>query len=209
MPAGAAAVQHVTHIGADLLFRGVGAVDGRAHAAHEDHAAIQLPLQGGDVIFRQHPLPALDAQLHHVFHNGDQVGVGVVDGDAALFTDRAVKAAIGFLIKFTPHLRIHEQGLFCPPVVVGKDGVGFQAVNEHVDVIDAVFRDVLDKFYQKSSIPKDSVYFYANTHVIKLERTVESYMSEINKREKKLIVLVNMIYQEKENVIQESKEINL
>ena len=75
--------------------------------------------------------------------------------------------------------------------------------------INDIFGDVVDKYYQKSLIPKDSVYFIVNGYTIELQRTVESYMNDINKREKKLIVLVNMIYQEKENVIQESKEINV
>ena len=70
-----------------------------------------------------------------------------------------------------------------------------------------LFRDVVDKYYQKSLIPKDSVYFLVNGDTIKLERTIESYMNDINKREGKMKVLVNMIYQVKENVIQESKEI--
>ena len=70
-----------------------------------------------------------------------------------------------------------------------------------------LFRDVIDKYYQKSLIPKDSVYFLVNGGIIKLERTIESYMNDINKKEGKMNVLVNMIYKEKENVIQESKEI--
>ena len=83
--------------------------------------------------------------------------------------------------------------------------------NQMITVIQAnltdLFRDVVDKYYQKSLIPKDSVYFLVNGGIIKLERTIESYMNDINKKEGKMNVLVNMIYQEKENVIQESKEI--
>ena len=85
--------------------------------------------------------------------------------------------------------------------------------NQMITVIQAnltdLFRDVVDKYYQKSLIPKDSVYFLVNGSIINLERTIESYMGNSNKERGKMNVLVNMIYKEKDNVIQESKEINL
>ena len=79
---GRTGAQGVLGVGAYLLRRGVCAVYGCADAAHEHQFAPQVPLESGDVVFRQDPLPDLDADLGHVVHNGRQVGVGVVDGDA-------------------------------------------------------------------------------------------------------------------------------
>ena len=82
--------------------------------------------------------------------------------------------------------------------------------NQMITVIQSnmtdLFKDVVDKFYQKSLIPKDSVYFRAN-EIIKPERTVQTYMNDINKADCKLIVYVEDIYKVEENVKKESKDI--
>ena len=83
--------------------------------------------------------------------------------------------------------------------------------NQNITIIQAkftdLFQDVLDKFYQKTTIPPNSVYFLVNGQTIKLERTVESYMNDINKTDCKIIVFVDNIFKEEEKVIKESKNI--
>mgnify|MGYP002870071552 CR=1 FL=1 len=44
-----------------------------ANAAHQDQGAVQLLLQGGDVVFRQYALPALDADFLHVVDDRHQI----------------------------------------------------------------------------------------------------------------------------------------
>ena len=132
-------------IGADLLRPGVGAVDGRAHTAHQHQPPLQPPLQGRDVIFRQHALPHLNADLRHVLHDGGQIGVGVVDGDAATGPDIPVKPAVRLLEKRPPHLRLHEQRVLCAPVVVGKDDVRLQPVDQQLHIAQPVLGDVFDQ----------------------------------------------------------------
>ena len=82
--------------------------------------------------------------------------------------------------------------------------------NQSITAIQAkltdLFQEAIDKFYQKSLIPKDSVYFRAN-EIIKPERTVETYMNDINKADCKLIVYVEDIYKVEENIKKESKDI--
>jgi hypothetical protein len=64
------------------------------------------------------------------------------------------------------------------------------------------FQSVIDKYIQKSQIQLDSVYFIANGNKIKPERSLESIMTNIDKRNKKIKVLVNKI-QDKDNNCQE------
>ena len=80
-----------------MIGLGVHPVDGGPQAAHEDQPALQMPLEGGDVVLRQHALPHLDADLSHVVHDGRQVRVGVVDGDDPAGADIAVEPAVGLL----------------------------------------------------------------------------------------------------------------
>ena len=104
-----------------------------------------MPLQRGDVVFRQDALPDLNADLGHIIHDRHEIGVGVVDGDDAARADVAVKAAVRLFEEFPPHLRLHEQGVFRAPVVVREDDVRLQIVDEHAHIRQAVLRDVVDE----------------------------------------------------------------
>ena len=145
MPARAVTPQHVTRIGQDILGRCVLAVDGRAEAAHEREPAIEMPLQRGDVVFRQDALPDLNADLGHIIHDRHEIGVGMVDGDDAARADVAIKAAVRLFEEFPPHLRLHEQGVFRAPVVVREDDVRLQIVDQHAHIRQAVLGDVVDE----------------------------------------------------------------
>ena len=105
-----------------------------------------MALEGGNVVFRQCTLPDLNADLGHVVHDGDEVRVGVVDGDDAARADVAIKAAVGLLEKLAPHVGLHKEGVFRAPVIVGEDDIGLQAVDQAADIIEAVLRDRLDEF---------------------------------------------------------------
>ena len=76
--------------------------------------------------------------------------------------------------------------------------------------LDEPFKNIVDKYFLKNSIEPNSVYFLANGKILNLEQTIESQMTEINKKNKKLTVLVNYIMKEKkynEDVIIKSKDI--
>ena len=64
------------------------------------------------------------------------------------------------------------------------------------------FQSIIDRYIQKSQIQLDSVYFIANGNKIKPERSLESIMTNMDKQNKKIKVLVNKI-QEKDNNCQE------
>ena len=64
------------------------------------------------------------------------------------------------------------------------------------------FQSVIDKYIQKSQIQLDFVYFIANGNKIKPECSLESIMTNIDKQNKKIKVLVNKI-QDKDNNCQE------
>ncbi len=72
------------------------------------------------------------------------------------------------------------------------------------------FQYAIDRYIQKSQIQLDSVYFIAKGNQIKPESSLENIMTNLNKREKKIKVLVNKI-QDKDNngqqVIVKSKNI--
>ena len=80
--------------------------------------------------------------------------------------------------------------------------------NQAVTIVQAkssdLFQVVIERYYQKAMIPKDSVYFLLNGTVIAPEKTVASYMTN---NTTKLNVLVNAFFKEKYNIIQESKDI--
>ena len=67
-----------------------------------------------------------------------------------------------------------------------------------------LFAEAPESYYQKTMIPKDSVYFLLNGNIISPEKTVSSYMTNNTTR---LNVLVNTIFKESENIVEESKDI--
>ena len=76
--------------------------------------------------------------------------------------------------------------------------------------LDEPFKIAVDKYIQKASIDPTSVYFLANGKILNLKQTIKSQMTEINKKNKKLSVLVTLIANDKnydENVIIKSKDI--
>ena len=64
------------------------------------------------------------------------------------------------------------------------------------------FQSAIDRYIQKSQIQLDSVYFIANGSQINPEYSLESLMTNIDKKNKKIKVLVNQI-QDKDNNCQE------
>ena len=69
--------------------------------------------------------------------------------------------------------------------------------NQHYTKIQAnlkdKFKDVIDKYIQKSLLDPSSLYFLANGKQINPEETVEKQMSDINKQNQNLKVLVQLI----------------
>ena len=69
--------------------------------------------------------------------------------------------------------------------------------NQNVTVIqaklDVPFQDIINKYLQKSLLDSNSVYFLANGKQINPEQTVGSQMNELNKKNKKMKVLVQVI----------------
>ena len=145
VPAGAAAAQRIAGVVKDLLRLRIRAVDRRAEAAHEREPAVQVLLQSRDVVLRERALPDLDADLRHIVHDRDKVGVGMVDGDHAAGADIAVEAAVGLLEELAPHIRLHEQGVLCAPVVMRENDIRLQPVDKAADIVKAVLGDGLYK----------------------------------------------------------------
>ena len=76
--------------------------------------------------------------------------------------------------------------------------------------LDDPFQGVIDKFMQKSLLQPGSVNFLANGKVINPNESVESHMSNLNKENKKMKIIVTMTDKEdqnKEQVIAKSKDI--
>ena len=75
--------------------------------------------------------------------------------------------------------------------------------------IEDKFKEVINKYYQKTSINPDNVCFLTNGKQIKLEETVESQMNGINKQNKNMKVLVHTIEDETpdSDIIIKSKDI--
>ena len=76
--------------------------------------------------------------------------------------------------------------------------------------LDDPFQDVISKFMQKSLLQPDSVNFLVNGKVINPNESVESHMSNLNKENKKMKIIVTMtenVDPNKEQVIAKSKDI--
>ena len=76
--------------------------------------------------------------------------------------------------------------------------------------LDDPFQDIINKYMQKSLLQPGSVNFLANGKVINPNESVESHMSNLNKENKKMKIIVTMAEndeQNKEQVIAKSKEI--
>ena len=80
--------------------------------------------------------------------------------------------------------------------------------NQHITAIQAkesdLFKEVIERYYQKTMIPKDTVNFITNGTIVDPERAVSSYMG-INSTP--LIVLVNPLDYETVTKVQESNDI--
>ena len=63
------------------------------------------------------------------------------------------------------------------------------------------FRIPLNKFFQKTSIPPNSVNFIANGLIITPDNTVESHMSDLNKLEQNMSVLVEPVNLSNQNEV--------
>lgn len=75
---------------------------------------------------------------------------------------------------------------------------------------DETFQAVIDRYIQKTQIQLNSVYFISNGSQIKLDQTLENAMTEFEKQNQKIKVLVNMIEDksnDKKEVIIKSKDI--
>ena len=76
--------------------------------------------------------------------------------------------------------------------------------------LDELFQIVIDKFLQKSLLEPNSVCFIANSKPVDPHQTVESQMSDIDKQNNIITILVNSIWKEnedKEKVITPLKDI--
>ena len=72
-----------------------------------------------------------------------------------------------------------------------------------------IFRDVINKYLQKTLLNPNDTYFIANGKKINQSGTVESHMSDIDKESNEIKILVQLIEDEegKKNIIDKSKEI--
>ena len=85
-----------------------------------------------------------------------------------------------------------------------------QAITNIQAKLEDPFKDVINKFMQKSLLQPGSVNFLANGKVINPNKSVESHMSNLNKENKKMKIIVTMTdnnEQNKEQVITKSKDI--
>ena len=76
--------------------------------------------------------------------------------------------------------------------------------------IDEPFQDAINKYIQKSLIQPDSANYLVNGKIINPNESVESYMSKLDKENKRMKILVTMIEKDepnKQQVIIKSKEI--
>ena len=85
--------------------------------------------------------------------------------------------------------------------------------NQHYTTIQAnlrdKFKDIINKYIQKSLLNPTSIYFLANGKRINPEETVEKQMNDTNMQNKNLKVLVQLLEDEnnKKEVIIKSKDI--
>ena len=85
-----------------------------------------------------------------------------------------------------------------------------QAITNIQAKLDDPFQDVISKFMQKSLLQPGSVNFLANGKVINPNESVESHMSNLNKENKKMKIIVTTtenVDPNKEQVITKSKDI--
>ena len=73
--------------------------------------------------------------------------------------------------------------------------------------LDDTFQNVINKYLQKSLINPKSVTFFANGNIINLEKTVDSQMNMLNKKDNKMTVFVHLNNEEKKEIIEKSKVI--
>ena len=76
--------------------------------------------------------------------------------------------------------------------------------------LDEKFQDVINKYLQKSLLEPGSVYFLLNGKPINPNESVESHMSDLDKQNKKMKILVTIVYKDdkdRQQVIVKSKDV--
>ena len=71
----------------------------------------------------------------------------MMDHDDIMFPHIAVDSAVMLFEELSPDIRIHEQAVFCTPVIMGKDGIRFQVVNDHFGILETVLGDSGDQTF--------------------------------------------------------------
>ena len=74
-----------------------------------------------------------------------------------------------------------------------------QAITNIQANLEDPFRDVINKFIQKSLLEPGSVNFLANGKLINPDESVESHMSNLNKESKKMKIIVTMAENDDQN----------
>ena len=74
-----------------------------------------------------------------------------------------------------------------------------QAITNIQAKLDDLFQDVIDKFMQKSLLQPGWVNFLVNGKVINPNESVESHMSNLNKENKKMKIIVTMVEKDNSN----------
>ena len=74
-----------------------------------------------------------------------------------------------------------------------------QAITNIQAKLDDPFKDVIGKFMQKSLLEPGSVNFLVNGKVINPNESVESHMSNFNKENKKMKIIVTMTVNDNSN----------
>ena len=146
MTAGTEVLTDLADIGADLFLSRIGTVDDGVDAAHQGHTAVQLLLEGCNVVGVQHTLPHVDAQVNHIFHNALTPAVGMVQDDDTVVLHVLVHLHILGLDELAPHSRADEHGVLAAPIVMGNDDIGMEVVHQQLGVLEAVLTDGFQQF---------------------------------------------------------------
>ncbi len=135
--AGAIGINGAPHLLADFLLRDVFHINfGTIHAAHHGQPALGDPLDFHDVILRDGALPDVDADFHHVLHQGlaetvsmvHKQHAAVMDGCGRIFHGLPARCAVNPELGYETEVRLLQSAAQKKKVmVIGSGPAGMEA----------------------------------------------------------------------------------
>ncbi len=154
---------------ADLFFCGIHTVYDRSiDSAHKCHSSVQLFLELRNIILRKCSLPDVNPKINHILYDRFHEGICVMHDDHSMVFHIFIGSFILWFDKFSPCVRTDEQGLLGTPVIVGKDDIRVEIINDQLCKLEPVLTNGIAEIHHILRLKKE-----VHQHILKSHQEVK------------------------------------